>query len=151
VTGISCKGPSGASSLSSTPGCTLITRPCWTEPPPDRGDEPGPDDPRPEPPPHPLPGAGPQPRLDEPAELPVILCVAGQLHQVLQRDMAEVRMFLGELGRSSMGSFYELWMQGTKYAEGAAKMVWIDVPTGRPIPFPEHIATPLRDALAAAS
>ena len=63
----------------------------------------------------------------------------------------EVRMFLGELGRSSVGSFYELWMEGTKYAEGAAKMVWIDVPTGRPIPFPEQIATPLRDALAAAS
>jgi acyl-CoA thioester hydrolase len=56
----------------------------------------------------------------------------------------EVRMYLGELGRSSIGSFYELWIGQTKYAEGAAKIVWIDIVTGRPVPLPEHIAAPLR-------
>ena len=33
----------------------------------------------------------------------------------------EVKMFLGELGRSSFGSHYEIWMNAKKYAEGAAK------------------------------
>ena len=60
----------------------------WTEPPPDRGDELEPDQPKPEQPPHPLPGDGPQPRLDEPAELPVILCVAGQLDRMYREAEA---------------------------------------------------------------
>ena len=61
----------------------------------------------------------------------------------------EVRMFLGELGRSSVGSFYEIWKDGRMFASGAAKIVWIDLSTGRPTPLPEPIAAPLR-ALAEA-
>ena len=56
----------------------------------------------------------------------------------------EVRMFLGELGRSSVGSFYEIWKDGRKFAEGAAKIVWVDLSSGRPTPLPEVIAAPLR-------
>jgi acyl-CoA thioester hydrolase len=56
----------------------------------------------------------------------------------------EVRMFLGELGRSSVGSFYEIWKDGRMFASGAAKIVWIDLSTGRPTPLPEPIAAPLR-------
>ncbi len=56
----------------------------------------------------------------------------------------EVRMFMAEPGRSSVDSFYELWKEGTKYAEGAARIVWIDVATGRSVPLPERIAGPLR-------
>jgi len=56
----------------------------------------------------------------------------------------EVRMLLGELGRSSVGSYYELWMSGALYAEGAAKIVWIDPATGRPVPLPEAVSAPLR-------
>jgi acyl-CoA thioester hydrolase len=63
----------------------------------------------------------------------------------------EVRMAIGEPGRSSIGSHYELWKDGRKHAEGAAKIVWIDLATGRPVPVPEAIAAPLRAFVAAAS
>jgi len=56
----------------------------------------------------------------------------------------EVRMFLGELGRSSVGSFYEIWKDGRMFASGAAKIVWIDLSSGRPTPLPQAIAAPLR-------
>lgn len=56
----------------------------------------------------------------------------------------EVRMFLGELGRSSVGSFYELSMNDVRHAEGAAKIVWIDMAHGRPVPLPASIAAPLQ-------
>jgi len=57
----------------------------------------------------------------------------------------EVRMFLGDLGRTSIGTFYEIWMEGSKYAEGASKMVWIKRATGRSTPLPDAIAATLRD------
>jgi len=56
----------------------------------------------------------------------------------------EVRMYLGGLGRTSVGSYYELHMDGRRHAEGAAKIVWIDLATRRPTPLPESIAGPLR-------
>ena len=56
----------------------------------------------------------------------------------------EVRMFLGEPGRSSVESYYELWKDGVRHADGAAKIVWIDLASGRSVPLPEHIAGPLR-------
>ncbi len=55
----------------------------------------------------------------------------------------EVRMYLGDPGRSSVGSYYEIRMNGRKYAEGAAKMVWIDLGSGRSVPLPESVAAPL--------
>ncbi len=61
----------------------------------------------------------------------------------------EVRMFLGEVGRSSVGSFYEIWKDGRMFASGAAKIVWIDLSSGRPTPLPEAIAAPLRGLGAA--
>lgn len=56
----------------------------------------------------------------------------------------EVRMFLGDVGRSSVGSYYEIWKDGRMFASGAAKLVWVDLATGRPTPLPEPIAAPLR-------
>ena len=56
----------------------------------------------------------------------------------------EVRMLLGDAGRTSVGSYYEIRMNDRKYAEGAAKIVWLDPVTGRPAPLPEVIAAPLR-------
>jgi acyl-CoA thioester hydrolase len=56
----------------------------------------------------------------------------------------EVRMYLGDPGRTSVGSYYEISKDGRRYAEGAAKIVWIDVASGRPQPLPERIAAPLR-------
>jgi acyl-CoA thioester hydrolase len=56
----------------------------------------------------------------------------------------EVRMFLGDPGRTSVGSFYEIWMNGRKYAEGAAKVVWVDLANGRSVPLPERVTASLR-------
>ncbi|MDQ6619692.1 MAG: acyl-CoA thioesterase [Pseudomonadota bacterium] len=63
----------------------------------------------------------------------------------------EVRMYLGELGHSSVGSYYDLSMNGTVYAEGAAKIVWVDRASGRPVPLPDDLAGGLRVALDDAS
>jgi acyl-CoA thioester hydrolase len=56
----------------------------------------------------------------------------------------EVRMFLGDPGRTSVGSFYEIRMNGRCYAEGAAKIVWVDLASGRSVPLPERVLGPLR-------
>lgn len=66
-------------------------------------------------------------------ELP--LCYPGTL---------EVKMSLGHPGRTSVGSFYEICKDGRRYAEGAAKIVLIDVASGRPHPLPESVVAPLR-------
>ena len=57
----------------------------------------------------------------------------------------EVRMYLGAPGRSSVDSYYDILAGGTMYADGAAKIVWIDLKTGKPTPLPDHIAAPLRE------
>jgi acyl-CoA thioester hydrolase len=53
----------------------------------------------------------------------------------------EVQMFLGKPGRSSLQSFYEMRKVGEEalYAEGAAKMVWMNPRTGKSVPIPESI------------
>ena len=56
----------------------------------------------------------------------------------------EVRMYLGTPGRSSVDSYYDIVADGTTYADGAAKIVWIDLKTGKSTPLPDHIAGPLR-------
>ena len=56
----------------------------------------------------------------------------------------EVRMYLGTPGRSSVDSYYEIVADGTTHADGAAKIVWIDLKTGKSTPLPEHLAAPLR-------
>ena len=52
----------------------------------------------------------------------------------------EVRMYLGLPGRSSIGSFYEIILGERKFAQGAAKMVWVSRTTGRSMPLPAGIA-----------
>ena len=56
----------------------------------------------------------------------------------------EVRMYLGDPGRTSVGSYYEILKDGTKHADGAAKLVWIDLATGRSVPLPGRVTAPLR-------
>jgi acyl-CoA thioester hydrolase len=51
----------------------------------------------------------------------------------------DVRMFIDAPGRSSLDSHYELWMNDRKYAEGSARIVWIDLRTQRPAPLPERL------------
>ena len=56
----------------------------------------------------------------------------------------EVRMYLGDPGRTSIGSYYDLTMNDKKHADGAARIVWIDIASGRSVPLPEVIAAPVR-------
>ena len=56
----------------------------------------------------------------------------------------EVRMFIGELGRTSLGTFYEIWMEDRKFAEGASRLVWIDRGTEKSTPLPDVISALLR-------
>ena len=63
---------------------------------------------------------------------------------IVYPNTVEVRMFLGEVGRTSVGSHYELWCGDVEYAEGAAKIVWIDLANGRPVPLPDTITALLR-------
>jgi acyl-CoA thioester hydrolase len=51
----------------------------------------------------------------------------------------EVRMFVGAPGRSSFDTFYEMWINDRKYAEGSARVVWIDERTQRSTPLPEQL------------
>jgi acyl-CoA thioester hydrolase len=51
----------------------------------------------------------------------------------------EVRMFLGEPGRSSIDTWYEIWSDGRLFAQGASRMVWIKRSTGRSTPLPQAI------------
>jgi acyl-CoA thioester hydrolase len=51
----------------------------------------------------------------------------------------DVRMFIDPPGRSSIDSHYELWMGERKYAEGSARIVWIDQRTQRSAPLPDQV------------
>jgi acyl-CoA thioester hydrolase len=76
---------------------------------------------------------------------PVIVNASCTFHEplVYPGDI-EVRMLLGDPGRSSVGSYYEIWMNGRKHADGAARIVWIDLASGRSVPLPDAVAAPLR-------
>jgi acyl-CoA thioester hydrolase len=56
----------------------------------------------------------------------------------------EVRMYLGAPGRSSIDSYYDILADGSTYADGAAKIVWVDLKTGKSTPLPDDVADPLR-------
>jgi acyl-CoA thioester hydrolase len=51
----------------------------------------------------------------------------------------EVKMLFGAASRSSVESYYEMRMNDVLYADGAAKIVWIDVQQGKAKPLPEAI------------
>jgi acyl-CoA thioester hydrolase len=60
----------------------------------------------------------------------------------------EVRTFIGQLGRSSIPTHVEMRLEGddTLYAEGAAKVVWMDTGSGKSVPIPEHVRAALEQA-----
>ena len=62
----------------------------------------------------------------------------------------EVRMFFGQPGRSSIPSHYELRLHGddTLYATGDAKIVWMDVASGKSVPIPEELRASLSTLLS---
>ena len=52
----------------------------------------------------------------------------------------EARMSLGAASSTSVQSYYELSMNDVLYADGAAKIVWIDIRRGKAKPLPDGIA-----------
>jgi len=63
----------------------------------------------------------------------------------------EVKTFVGTPGRSSFPTYVEMRIVGedTIYAEGAAKVVWMDTRTGKSVPLPEVVRAVLEgDELA---
>jgi acyl-CoA thioester hydrolase len=53
--------------------------------------------------------------------------------------LVEVRMLFGAASRSSVESYYEMRINDQLYADGAAKIVWIDVQRGKAMPLPDVI------------
>ncbi|MGB8884443.1 MAG: thioesterase family protein [Azonexus sp.] len=53
----------------------------------------------------------------------------------------EVRTYVGQAGRSSVPTHVEMRIVGDEriYAEGAAKVVWMDTQTGKSVPLPDHV------------
>ena len=51
----------------------------------------------------------------------------------------EVKVFSGEPGGSSVPTFYEMKVNGELYADGAAKVVFVDAEKQKPLSIPEDI------------
>ena len=51
----------------------------------------------------------------------------------------EVRTYGGAPGRSSVQTHVEMLIDGTLYAEGSAKVVWMDTQTGKSVPLPDEL------------
>jgi acyl-CoA thioester hydrolase len=79
-------------------------------------------------------------------EAPVIIHTACTfLIPMTYPGTVELKLFAGEPGRSSLQTTYEMRMVGdeTIYAEGTAKIVWMNAATGKSVPIPG----PLRAAV----
>lgn len=83
-------------------------------------------------------------RLDAGAsgEGPVIINASCTfIKQLVYPGTVEVKMFCGTPGRSSIPSFYELRLDSddTLYAEGAAKIVWVNYALEKSCPLPAKV------------
>lgn len=62
--------------------------------------------------------------------------------QLVYPGDVEVRTYAGKVGNSSFETWLEMrpsYDPGTVYAEGAAKVVWVDFAKGKSMPLPEKI------------
>ena len=50
-----------------------------------------------------------------------------------------MQVYVGELGGSSVATFYELTIDGELYADGAATLVFIDMERQKPVRIPPPI------------
>ncbi len=59
----------------------------------------------------------------------------------------EIRVFVGQPGRSSLMTWYELYVEGDDRlcAEGSAKVVWMEMATGKSAPLPEAVRAACKD------
>ena len=58
----------------------------------------------------------------------------------------EVRTYGEHPGRSSLQTHVEMLIDGTLYAEGSAKVVWMDTQTGKSVPLPDELRALLEAA-----
>lgn len=64
------------------------------------------------------------------------------LRQLKYPGEVEVRSYIGTIGRSSFETMYEIGrvdMPGVIFAEGAAKIVWIDFNLEKSVPLPDDL------------
>ena len=64
------------------------------------------------------------------------------IKQLVYPGKVEIKTFVGELGRSSLQTYLELrpsYDPDKIYAEGAAKIVWIDYEREKSVPLPDKI------------
>lgn len=54
---------------------------------------------------------------------------------------AVIKVYAGQPGRTSVMNDYEFYVEGDDrlYAEGSAKLVWIDVPSGKAVALPDRV------------
>ena len=79
---------------------------------------------------------------DGQGEGPVIVTTAATFHQELVHPATiRVEVRTGRAGNSSLENIYRVLDadDGTLYASGSAKVVWIDHDTGRPTPLPDQL------------
>ncbi|MBI2312149.1 MAG: acyl-CoA thioesterase [Betaproteobacteria bacterium] len=80
--------------------------------------------------------------MNAPTEGPVIINASCTfLKQLVYPGVLEVKMHGGAPGKSSVMSYYEIRVEGddTLYAEGAAKVVWVDHSLGKSCPIPDWV------------
>lgn len=78
-----------------------------------------------------------------PAYVVIIHTEATFLKELKAPGMAEIKIFAGKKGNSSLVQHYELRRTDdpdTLYATGSAKMVWVDPDTNRSTPMPDRFA-----------
>ena len=84
-------------------------------------------------------GVAPDPKGEGPV---IVNASCTFMKQLVYPGNVEIRMYAGKIGRSSFETWLELrpsYDAATVYAEGAAKVVWVDFPKGRSTALPEKI------------
>lgn len=84
-------------------------------------------------------GCGPNPAGEGPV---IVNAFCNFIKQLEYPGDVIARHFAGEVGRSSVETFVTLErvdQPGTLYAEGGAKLVWVDFPSQRAVPLPDWL------------
>ena len=80
-------------------------------------------------------------RTDQPTGPVVINAACTFLLPITYPATVLLDMYAGELGRSSLMTWYEMRVEGDDrlYAEGSSKVVWMDHRTGGSVPLPDAL------------